>query len=93
MNVRSTLSRATSRPALAGLLLCSVLATAVYAADARLDLAIDNIVKAIALIEAAENRGVDPPFNGYDELAVSKLKQAQRLVEQAKAYADSTATR
>jgi hypothetical protein len=59
-----------------------------YAADPRLDQANDNIVKAIALLRAAENPGVRPPFGGHRERAIDALERAQKEIERAKRYAD-----
>jgi hypothetical protein len=60
--------------------------------DARLDQADANIEKAIFLIMAAQNEGVDPPFNGFDEKAIEFLLGARRAVYAAKVYADSTSS-
>ncbi len=60
-----------------------------YAADPRFDQANDNIIKAIALLKAAENPGVMPPFGGHRERAIDKLQDAQREIERAKRYADT----
>lgn len=59
-----------------------------YAADPRLDQANDNITKAIALLKAAENPGVKPPFGGHRERAIDACERAQREIAQAKKYAD-----
>ena len=63
-------------------------AGAAYAADPRFDQANDNIVKAIALLRAAENPGVRPPFGGHRERAIDALERAQKEIEKAKRYAD-----
>ena len=59
------------------------------AADARLDQADLNVQKAIALLQAAENEGVKPPFGGHRAKAILHLKQASRQIAKAKAYADN----
>ena len=58
-----------------------------YAADPRLDQANDNIVKAIALLEAAENPNGN--FGGHRRKAIHNLKQAQSEIEKAKRFADN----
>lgn len=63
---------------------------AAYAADAKFDLAVDNLVKAKALLNAAENPGVDPPFDFHRRKAVLAINTAMREIEAAKQYADST---
>jgi hypothetical protein len=63
-------------------------AGAAYAADPRFDQANDNITKAIALLKAAENPGVRPPFGGHREKAIDALERAQKEIEKAKRYAD-----
>ena len=60
-----------------------------YAADPRLDQANDNITKAIALLRAAENPGVRPPFGGHRARAINALERAQKEIERAKRYADN----
>jgi hypothetical protein len=67
----------------------SFVAGKAFGADSRLDLAIDNIVKAIALLDAAS----DPahprrPFGHHRDKAVSLLKRAIDQVEKAKDSAD-----
>jgi hypothetical protein len=63
-------------------------AGAAYAADPRFDQANDNITKAIALLRAAENPGVKPPFGGHRERAIDNLERAQKEIEKAKRFAD-----
>jgi hypothetical protein len=58
-----------------------------YAADPRLDQANDNIVKAIALLEAAQNP--NGSFGGHRRKAVQNLKQAQSEIQKAKQFADN----
>lgn len=60
-----------------------------YAADARFDQAADLLTKADALLEAAENPGVNPPFGGHRESAQKNIKQALKDIEKAKKYADT----
>jgi hypothetical protein len=81
------------RKTIAGLAAATTLAGAfyagtAYAADARLDQAKDNITKAIALLKAAENPNVKPPFGGHRERAIDALERAQREIDAAKRYAD-----
>ena len=59
-----------------------------YAADPRLDQANDNIVKALALLEAAQNPGRKPPFGGHRHRAVQLLRRAQSEIQKAKEFAD-----
>jgi len=58
-----------------------------YAADPRLDQANDNIVKAIALLQAAENP--NGSFGGHRRKAIANLKQAQAEIQKAKQFADN----
>ncbi|MCA9597489.1 MAG: hypothetical protein KC776_29450 [Myxococcales bacterium] len=75
---------------LAGLGLAgSFYAGVAYAADARLDAADQNVTKAIALLQAAENPGVKPPFGGHRLKAILFLKKAQSEIAKAKTYADN----
>ncbi len=60
-----------------------------YAADARLDAADQNVTKAVALLQAAENPGVKPPFGGHRAKAIFHLKRAQKEIAKAKAWADN----
>ena len=60
----------------------------VYAASQRLYDADTAIVKAIALLKAAENPGVDPPFGGHDKKAIKRAKKARKHIAEAIAYAD-----
>ena len=81
------------RKTVAGVAAATTLAAAfyagvAYAADPRLDQANDNITKAIALLKAAENPGVKPPFGGHRERAIDACERAQREIEKAKKYAD-----
>ncbi len=59
------------------------------AADARLDQADANAEKAIALLKAAENEGVRPPFGGHRAKAIMHLKAARKQIRKAKRYADN----
>ena len=81
---RKTFAGVAAATALAGAFYAGV----AYAADPRLDQANDNITKAIALLRAAENPGVKPPFGGHRERAIDNLERAQREIEKAKRYAD-----
>lgn len=60
-----------------------------YAADSRLDDADAAVEKAIALLKAAENPGVNPPFGGHRQKAIKDLEQARVQIAKAKAYADN----
>ncbi|GMV14177.1 MAG: hypothetical protein AMXMBFR56_24010 [Polyangiaceae bacterium] len=60
-----------------------------YAADQRLDDADAAVEKAIALLQAAENPGVNPPFGGHRQKAIQDLKKARAQIAKAKAYADN----
>jgi hypothetical protein len=81
---RKTVAGVAAATALAGAFYAGV----AYAADPRLDQANDNVTKAIALLRAAENPGVRPPFGGHRERAIDALEKAQREIEKAKRYAD-----
>ena len=59
-----------------------------FAADAKLDQAKDLNEKSIALLQAAANDGVKPPFGGHRAKAIWHLKQAQKQIDKAKKYAD-----
>ena len=59
-----------------------------WAADPRLDEADAAVQKAIALLEAAQNPGVQPPFGGHRENAVTHLKKARTEIAKAKAWAN-----
>ncbi|MEJ7735046.1 MAG: hypothetical protein WKG00_38385 [Polyangiaceae bacterium] len=60
-----------------------------YAADARLEVADGAVEKAIALLEAAQNPGNNPPFGGHRFKAVVLLKQARTEIEKAQKSADT----
>jgi hypothetical protein len=84
-----SLKRVVLATILALALAASFIAGKAFAADSRLDLAIDNVVKAIALLEAAS----DPnhphrPFGRHRDKAVTLLKRAIDQVEKAKDSAD-----
>lgn len=64
-------------------------AGAAWAADAKLDLAVDNLVKAEALLKAAENPGIDPPFGYHRQRALQYVGLAMKEVEASKTYADA----
>jgi tetratricopeptide (TPR) repeat protein len=63
-----------------------------YASDARLDQAIDNCTKAVALLEAASNDGAKRPqnFHGFRKKAIGELKDAIKYIEKAKKFDDKT---
>ncbi len=71
------------------LLAGSFYAGTAWAADPKLDDALSNIDKAIALLNAATNPGVTPPFGAHRDAAVLTLKLARSQVEKAKAYANA----
>ncbi|MCC6662443.1 MAG: hypothetical protein IT375_01805 [Polyangiaceae bacterium] len=64
-------------------------ASIALAADQRLDDADAAVVKAIALLEAAENPGVTPPFGGHRKKAIDHLKKGRLEIAKSKAYADN----
>ena len=59
------------------------------AADPRLDEADAAVQKAIALLEAAQNPGVDPPFGGHRKKAIHDLQKAREQIQKAKQFADN----
>src|SRR3954469_22061218 len=63
-----------------------------YASDPRLDQAIDNCTKAIALLEAATNTGAKNKdnFHGYRHKALDDLKEAIKHIEKPKSFDDKT---
>src|SRR5262245_52461883 len=62
-----------------------------YAADPRLDQAIENCTKAIALLEAATNEGArKDQFHGYRRKAIENIKDAIKQIEKAKEFDDRT---
>ena len=73
---------------LAGLVVCLGAGTA-NAADPRLDQADAAVQKAIALLEAAQNPGVDPEFGGHRKKAIHDLKKAREQIQKAKEFADN----
>jgi hypothetical protein len=58
--------------------------------DPRLDLADDSLENAFALIAAAQNPGVVPPFAGHDLLALRAIQRAREEVALAIAYAEQS---
>lgn len=66
------------------------LAGSVYAADQRLSDADAALEKAIALIKASSNPGVEPPFGGFDDRARMHARKARKNIAKAIAYADGT---
>ncbi len=77
------------RAALATLVAASFYAGTAWAADAKLDDALSNIDKAVALLEAADNGDGHHEFGGHRRAAIGLLKQARTQVEKAKKYADT----
>jgi tetratricopeptide (TPR) repeat protein len=62
-----------------------------YAADPKLDLAIENCSKAIALLEAATNEGARrDQFHGHRRRAIENIKDAIKQIEKAKEFDDKT---
>jgi hypothetical protein len=62
-----------------------------YAADPRLDQAIENCTKAIALLEAATNEGAKKEqFHGHRREAIKDIKEAIKQIEKAKEFDDKT---
>ena len=62
-----------------------------YASDPRLDQAIDNCTKAIALLEAATNEGAKKEqFHGHRREAIKDIKDAIAQIEKAKTFDDKT---
>lgn len=57
-----------------------------YGQISRIDSADDNITKAIALLQAAENPGVVPPWGGHRKKALRYLNLAQREVAACRAW-------
>jgi hypothetical protein len=60
-------------------------------ADSRLDLADDNVEKAILLLQASQNpnaKNPDRAFGGHRTKALSLLERARQEITAAKAYAD-----
>ena len=60
-----------------------------YAADPRLDLATDSLVRAKALVEAAEDPGARKPFDGHAKKAKKLMEKAMQEIQLAKQAADS----
>jgi hypothetical protein len=74
---------------LSGLVLAGAFYAGVaYAADARLEEADGAVEKAIALLDAAQNPGKNPPFGGHRAKAIALLKQARKEIEKAQKFAD-----
>jgi hypothetical protein len=88
MPVLPLLKRAALGIAVATTLAGAFYAGAAYAADPRLDQASDNITKAIALLQAAENPEGKPPFGGHVARAIERLQKAQEEIAKAKQFAD-----
>lgn len=62
-----------------------------YAADPRLDQAADNVTKAIALLEAAQNPDPKREFGGHRVKAIAHLKRGLAAIQKAKEFADRPA--
>jgi hypothetical protein len=75
-----------------GSCIAASLATIVYAADARFDMAIDAVDKARALVIAAEGDALNPANQALLDLlrrqAKGKLDEAEALIVQARTLAD-----
>jgi hypothetical protein len=71
-------------------------AGAAYAADARLDQANDLIIKAVAVLKAAQNpdpKNPKQPFEGHRHEAVELLTRAQAEIAKAKQADDQPAVK
>lgn len=75
--------------AIVGSMLAAIVPNAGQAADPRLDLAIDFLVKAKALVEAAEDPGARKPFGGHANKAKNSIEKAMQEIALAKQVADS----
>jgi hypothetical protein len=60
-----------------------------WAADPRLDLANDALVKARALVAAAADPGSKKPFGGHADRAIAAIDRAIQEIQRAKQAADS----
>lgn len=74
--------------AAAALIFALAVGGSALAADPRLDLARDMLVKAQALVNAAEDPGRGRPFGGHAAKAAGLISKAMAEVELAKAAAD-----
>jgi hypothetical protein len=59
-----------------------------YAADQNLADADNACQKAIALLQAAQNPGKNPPFGGHRALAIAHLKKARKEIAKAQQFQD-----
>ena len=84
----NTLSRI-AVAAIVGSMLAVFAPNAGHAADPRLDLAIDFLVKAKALVEAAEDPGARKPFGGHANKAKNSIEKAMQEIQLAKQAAGS----
>jgi hypothetical protein len=57
-----------------------------YAQISRIDDAADSVTKAIALLQAAENPGVVPPWGGHRKKALRHLNLAQQEIAACRAW-------
>ncbi len=60
-----------------------------FAADQNLADADNNVEKAIALLQAAQNPGVNPPFGTHRGKAILALKAARKEIKKAQDYQDN----
>jgi hypothetical protein len=60
-----------------------------YAADQNLADADNAAQKAIALLQAAQNPGQNPPFGGHRAKAILHLKKARAEIKKAQQYQDN----
>jgi len=73
------------------LLMGTFYAGMVYAADPRLDQALDSLARAQALLEAATNPYAQPEFGSHRLKAILLIELAQDEVVLAQQYADNSA--
>ena len=59
-----------------------------YASDPQLEQADGMLEKAVALLDAAQNPGQNPPFGGHRAKAIALVKQARKEIEKAQKFAD-----
>lgn len=88
---KSWMKRGAGFLAAGSLLAGSFYAGIAYAADPRLDQAADNVTKAIALLEAAQNPDPKREFGGHRVKAIASLKRAMASIQKAKEFADRPA--
>ena len=88
LNGKTWVKRGAGLLTAASLLAGTFYAGVAYAADPRLDQAADNVTKAIALLEAAQNPDPKKEFGGHRVRAIASLKRALASIQKAKEYAD-----